>query len=452
MFTDIDEGHGLVKTTWDHVRKRASKVDATLTKIIDSLNPKNLPLYLAYYPYGKTIADATSPFIPSIDGNFFRLSDPSIHPDIQKNLGYGKFDLPLGLALEKNFELFIDLKEQNLTIPHTFYKPGSIFSFLSNMNKRTEVNYSTNSVYTLTAGARSTFMLPNIECATHHANLQRDFNIKIPVAKSLYQHGEVFREIANSPLVNCDWRACILFFSEGWLKKLHEDKSWAPLKLYLHEKAWKHFQHDISSGHYDFIYSIIQKKGNLRQNPYMVDTARHLLSIAMGGAIGYIPATDETSLPLNVLQKIFTESYHLLKYIPTIIQPAYYNYYESTLPVYYSLLYPSTKVFSPNARKVSSTLFSLRELSEILRIFCFYLAENNGLCDNQLLNVIAKTASFKYFHNEKDQHNIIMPSSEMPKYDYRLADEGVCSNAAKFASDARFVRGCISLQNGKKEE
>ena len=36
MFTDIDEGHGLVKTTWDHVRKRASKVDATLTKIIYS--------------------------------------------------------------------------------------------------------------------------------------------------------------------------------------------------------------------------------------------------------------------------------------------------------------------------------------------------------------------------------------------------------------------------------
>jgi len=84
-------------------------------------------------------------------------------------------------------------------------------------------------------------MLPNIGCVTNHINLQRDFNVQLPPAKSLYDHWYIFREILNNKVSECSWRSCLIYFSEKWVEKLHTDKSWVYLKMYLHELAWKSF-------------------------------------------------------------------------------------------------------------------------------------------------------------------------------------------------------------------
>ncbi len=455
MVTEIDEERGCVKTYWADVRKRVAKVEPKFAKIVDELNPgKDFPLYLAYYPYGTQIGDDKNHYIPFSDGRPYSLSDPKVPKEIVANLGYGKNDAPFSMVLEKACELFIDLKEEKITIPKQIYQPGSFLSFIKNLSRRDERGNSPN-VYHLTSGARSVFLLPNIECATNHANLQRDFNIKTTVAKSLYDHWSIFSEVAKNPLSQCDWHLCLMYFSEKWLLKLHNDPAWIKLKLYLHECAWRAFQDDISHSHYDFIFSMIQKKFNSRQNPYLADTARYIFTIASGESIGYIPLCNDHLLPLNVLQKIFVESYGIKKYFPTIIGPGYYDYKNDKYPVYYPLLYPATNMFSPKTRKQSSTLLSLRELAHILRKFSLELAKDNGICAGTLNHQLAKHVEFNYFHNEPDLHRVIRPTTELlcvdPRFDF-LAPAVPKEPGARFASDARFVRGCISIEAKIKKD
>ncbi|OGT53114.1 MAG: hypothetical protein A3E84_02505 [Gammaproteobacteria bacterium RIFCSPHIGHO2_12_FULL_42_13] len=292
-------------------------------------------------------------------------------------------------------------------------------------------------------------MLPNIGCLTNHSNLQRDFNVQNPPPKSLYEHWSVFKEIINSEVINCNWRSCIIFFSEKWINKLHNDPSWYKLKLYLHELAWHNFEYERNRIYYDFVFSVIQNKRNLKPNPYLADTARHLFMTALGAVPGYIPAVNDNLLPASLLQKIFIESYGLKKYHPDIMQPSHFTLEKDKYPIYYSLQNPSTLIFSPKSRKISSTIFELRELEHIMRIFISELSKDNALCSDTIINTIAKTVDFDYYHNKADRHRVIRSSSEIAKADKRfnITDSRNKSPTTHFASDSPFVRGCISIKS-----
>lgn len=442
----IQNKNGMSKVYWQDIRKRVAEVEPKFAKIVDELSPdKSFPLYLAYYPYGATKGDTLSTVFPDSHGGYYRLTDTHAPKDVVKHLGYSKNSAPLAILLEKNFELFIDLKEQGVTIPRVLYSPGAIFPFARILSRNSERTYAPNGLLTMSAGARSVFMLPNIGCATNHANLQRDFNVQNDAAKSLYDHWSVFKELIHADVAQCDWRACLVYFSQHWLDKLANDKAWLSLKLYLHELAWQHYEFLRNHFYYDVAFSIIQKKRNLKPNPYLADTARHLLITALGAAPGYIPACDEDALPRRFLQKIFIESYGLKKYSPTILQPAHFNFEKDKTPIYYSLQHPSTHVFSPKSRKIASTISEMRELERITRIYLQELAKDNSMCSDTILNKIAKSVEFSYFHNKPDMHKVIKSSKEISKNDARF-NEKHFKHSAIFACDAPFVRGCVSIR------
>lgn len=456
MVTEVDEGKGLVKVYWENIRNRVAKVEPDFTKIVDELAPdKAFPLYLAYYPYGMLIADTKSPFIPRIKKGCYRLSnsDPELPKDISKHLSYGSDSLPLGMVLEKELEYFIDLEDEQITLPWAIYSPGSFFPFAKVLSKKCDRIYAPNGVLTATSGARSVFMLPNIGCLTNHVNLQRDFNIQLPPPKSLYDQWYLFKEIVNSEVIDCHWRSCLVYFSEKWVSKLHNDKAWLKLKLYLHEIGWHAFEFERNYIYYNIIFSVIQKKCNLKPNPYLTDTAKHLFTTALGAAPGYAPAHTDDFLPLEYLQKPYIESYGMKKYYPTIMQPKVYNFETDITPIYYSLQNPSTFEFSPKARKLSSTLFEMRELEYIMRIFLKELIKNNTIGSDTVISEVAKKVQFKYFHNEFDRHRVITSSDKIPLLDKRFNYLSTSTKMpdAKFASDARFVRGCISIGINHKE-
>jgi hypothetical protein len=444
--TEIDEGNGVVKTYWKDIRDRISNIEPTFSRIVDELNPgKEFPLYLAYYPYGTLKGDTKSTFLPKAERGFYRLSDTDIPKDIRDNLGYGKSSAPLAMLLDKSLELFIDLKHEGITIPRILYTPGSFFPFARILSRKSTYTYAPNGVLTMTAGARSVFMLSNIGCATNHLSLQRDFNIQTPPPKSLYDHWHVFRQIVNSDAINSSWRACLMYFSQNWLDKLYAEKAWLPLKLYLHELAWKYYEFQRNQFYYDFVFSIIQKRRNLKPNPYLADTAQHLFSIAIGAAPGYVPACDTENLPADILKKVFVDSYGMKKYFPIIFHPAHYKLENVQNPIYYSLQYPSTHAFSPKSRKLSSTLTDMRELEHITKVFRDELSNDEGMCSDTILNFVANNIKFNYFHNKLDGHRIIKPSEKMYLLDTRFA-EGADAFSGTFASDGPFARGCISIQ------
>ncbi len=448
MFTQNNEGKGLVKVYWADVRDHVAKIEPNFARLVDTLNPdKTFPLYLAYYPYGALKGDTESTLLPTVDGGYYRVSDPDAPKDVAKHLGYSKDYAPLAMLLDKNFELFMDLKAEKISIPWIIYSPGRIFPFNRILNRKKQRIYAPNGVLTMTSGSRSVFMLPNIGCFTNHVNLQGDFNVKLPPAKSLYEHWAIFKAILDSNVIPCDWRSCIMYFSEKWLSKLHEDKAWVPLKLYLHELAWEYSEYDRNRIYYETIFSMIQKQRNLKPNPYLADTARHLFTSALGITPAYAPVCDENALPFEILQRAFVESYGLKKYFPTIMQPTHFYFEEDKHPVYYSLQNPSTYVFSPKSRQVSSTLFEMRELANIIKVFSEELSKSSSPCADTVMRQIAHDVQFKYFHNKPDRHHTVRLSGEIATLDkrfgminakYKLPD-------AEFAGDAPFVRGCISI-------
>lgn len=448
MITEVDDKTGLVKTYWSDIRDRVNKIEPQFTKIVDKLNPdQSFPLYLAYYPYGAMDADTESTLFPDMNGGYFRVTDANAPKEIVEQLGYSANNTPLGMVIDKQIESFIDLKSAGVTIPWMLYTPGKMFPLTRLLHTRNKRIYSPNGLLSSTAGSRSIFMLPNIGCMTNHINLQREFNVRNPTPKSMYEHWDIFKEIIYSEKCSIDWRCCVMYFSEKWVDKIINDKAWIDLNRYLHESAWHQFEYEISRSQYDFIFSIIQKNRNLKPNPYLADTAKHLFSIAIGSTPGFAPAMDESSMPLKTLQQAYVESYGLKKYFPTIMQPVYFNYETDQYPIYYSLQNPSTHAFSPKSREASSTLFEMRELEYIMKIFVQEMSKKQSMCTDTIMGTIANNVKFNYFHNKKDRHGIISLSSTLANTDERFYFSTALNQAAHpgIAVDSPFMRGCISI-------
>ena len=452
MITEVDERQGIVKTYWKNIRNRLANVEPEFVKLADELNlDKTFPFYLVYFPYGDLKGDTESSFIPKSTGGYYRLSDPNAPADIIKHLGYGKSHAPLGMVLEKNFELYIDLKNEKITLPEIIYTPGSFLSLSRNLDGLFSVNIISNKTSFLSSGVRSTFKLPNIGCFTNHKNLQRDFNVRSESPKSLYDHWNIFKEITNSKIANSDWRSCLIYFPEKFVYKLNHDLKWIKLNNYLCKAAFKIYECEKINYYFEFIFSIIQKKRNLKPNPYLIDTVKHLLITALGVTPGYKSANNNDSLPLDIIQKAYIESYGLKNYLPTVIQPAYYNYKKNIYPIYYSLQYPSTHSFSPKSRKISTILSEMREIEYIISSLLNEFSKDNFIGSDTVLHELSKKVEFQYFHNEHDQHNIIKHVIEMPKFDPNISkiNPTYKIKGSKFCIDSPFTRGCISI-NAKK--
>lgn len=449
MLTTTDERRGLVKTYWPDVRDRVRKIAPEFAKIVDTLSPdKSFPLYLAYLPYGDLKGDTISPFMPKVDGGSYRLSDADAPKDVINHLGYGSTSSPLGMLLEKKIEYFIELKDLRTTIPWQIISPGAIFPLGRILKNPTHRIYSPNGILTAVSGARSVFTLPKIGCMTNHLTLQRDYNIQVPPPKSLHEHWDIFKEIVSHEETHCDWRSCILYFSKKWVDKIQNSNAWHPLKELMLEYAWRSSEYQRNNNYYNIAYSLIQNKRNLKPNPYLVDTACHLFAIAAGAVPGYAPILDNDSLPLDVLQKAFVESYGLKKYIPTIMGPTQFQLEDqSSPPIYYSLQCPSTLSFSPKSRSLASTSFEMRELKHIVNVFTNELSKETNLLSDTIISDVARKAEFKFYHNKNDKHHSILNSAEIAKQDIRFDAKHALSTApgAIYAADAPFVRGCISI-------
>jgi hypothetical protein len=439
MVTRVDERKGLVKTCWAEMRERIAQVEPEFARLIDEVDPGNLPMYLAYYHYGVLKGDTQSTFLPDENGGYYRLLDLYAPKEVIRDLGYGIGSSPFGMVLEKQFEHFIHLTNMGRTLPWQICKPGTFFPQGRLFSRNNSRIYAPNTVVSTSSGVRSTFMLPEISCKKKHANLQRDFNIKLPPPQSLYEHWQLFATLARSTAIHCDWRSSMVYFSEQWVKCLYENPSWVKIRLYLHGLGWDRFEFERNKFYYIILYSIIQEICNLKPNPYVVDTAQHLIAIALGEAPGYSSAMNNEGLPTSFLQRAYDDSY-ALKYKSIIMQPSHFKFEHAESSVYYSLQHPSTLAFSPTSRRVSTTLVDLRELQDVCEEFMAALATHN-MCAGTVLAEMANRVELKYFHNKLDKHGIITPSSEIPVFDKQFNTH----SDALFAKDAAFLRGCINI-------
>lgn len=445
MFSELDERQGVVKADWGRVREKLGVFDPYLVKLVDDISPgKSCPLYLAYYKYGDVICDTESPFLPTQDGGLCRLMSPETSCQLRDDLGYGCHSAPLSMVVEKNFEWFIDTDSIPFFVPWRIYGPGSFFPVSQIMRPKSGRKYSSNGLFTASSGARSSFMLPSIGCAVNHVNLQREFGIKESPPKSLTAHWGVFKKIVNHPRSECSWRSCLLLFPERWVRCLAEDTAWEKLRFYMQSKSWERFEHERNQVYFDLAFSCIMNKRNLKPNPYLVDTAKHLFAIALGNGVGYRVAVSEDLLPLQSLREAFVDSYGLKKYLPHIMQPSKFVFESDVDPIYYSMQFPTGYSFSPKSRRLASTLSEMRELAHIMDIFSEELQKTDFVCSDAVLHTVAKAVEFGYFHNDVDPHGVIGRSSAIFDMDARF-DVGMSNFQGVGAKDGKFFRGCVQI-------
>lgn len=438
------------KVFWKDVSKDVNKIAPDFAKLVDEINPGlDFPLYQVSYPFGSMIVKKGVCYYPNNHGKLVPLEDSSLTPEVKKDFAYTNAKFPAGLILQNSTELYVPTS--NSLHPQDFFTPGHIFALWYYLGKNQ--TFHPNKIFDVTSGARSIFLLPNIGDANNHTALRREFKIKSSPPKDLISEWELFVALTNNPETKCDWHSSLLFLPGKWIEKIiSRDKKWIFLSQYLYERSWSNTDFFRNKIYYDFAFSRVQAARNLRPNPYIADTVKHIVTIATGTMPGFAPALNNLGAPIDLLQKIFLDIYKIKKYAPTFIQPEYFPLEKAKRPVYYSMTLPTTLEFSPNCRKVRTTLSDLRELAYILSVYLEEISKEYLEMNNTPLETIVKKVDFSYYHDEFDREECVLHTRELLKSDPTLVQCPVGYNNKTFAQSAAFLRGCVKISLKNKTE
>jgi hypothetical protein len=440
----------LKKVYWQDIRKTVAQVNTGFAHLVDALSPDNrFPLYIAQYPYGTLIVENGKFFLPTEEGGLRPVLDKDTDPQIREDLSYAMEHIPCSMMLENSVEQFIDAGTH--VTPAFMHTPGKIFGLWKELDIKP--SFYPENLFSMSSGARSIFMIPNIGDIYYHKNLKRDFDLRLPPPKNLTDQWNVFKKITQHPNANCQWHSTILFFSKSWLHHLTTDTAWSQLYALLLKKLWEFSSYWRNKVLYDYTFSCAQANRNLKPNPYLADSVKHLIQIALGAALGFNPKQDNVSAPIELLQKIYIESYHLKKYIPTIMAPSYFSARDPI--VYYSLQFPSTLEFSPKARKLTSTVADLSEMKHIATIYFNEILSGRLKIENTAMAKVIEEVQLTFFQSKQDRHGEVQLTDQMPLEDPKLIECNYLNQHSpqqqrEFSDTGTFNRGCVRITRKKK--
>ncbi len=440
----LNKSH-IKEVAWDDVREQVKKVNPELHEIIDQLaTDRTYKLYKGCYPYGYESVKQGKLFWVNSEGQAVPLTDHSIDNQLKNELGYNLGSNPVSLVLKNSFEIFIIVEDH--TIPFVVVPQGKMLSTWLVLEQQHDAFCQPAFLWNVSAGSRSIFMLPKISTLDKYNYLRKEFKLKNDVPRRLLDHGEVFKELANSPYFGDLWTAEILYFGKKWFGHL-EDQSheWMQFYNYLYKKAWSGSEYWRTAFVWDMAFSLIQKWKNLRPNPYIADTVKHLLAMSIGAYPGFAPSTGDDLAPVSRLQEIIVGVYKLNDYAPIIVQPAYFSVQRKNRPVYYSLQYPTTIGFSPKARKAPNKIMDLIEIQYLLGKYLSQIASNRLNLNGTPIALIPEKVKYDFFHSEQYIHEDVKNSSEIP-------EEDASFNVKKYADrkipiQSTFLKGCVRISN-----
>lgn len=433
--------------TWHDISEEVQGVNPELADIISELSVGgSCPLYKVRYPYGAEILAGGRLHLPSADGRILPIDHPDLPADIRKNLGY-ILGMPVGVVLDKSIEVFLSVNGR--ITPLSVMTPGKIFGTWANLEP--DFSCERGTMWNITAGARSIFMLPKITDNGLHKRLQRMCGLLSPSPKGFPEHWQIFSELMShrSQTTDESWEVELLFFSKEWVEK-QKEPLWHALRLYLYSYAWK----GSASGRNQFIYDIelynALESNNLKPDPYLVDTARFLLSISAGSQMGFGVAIDDEAAPVRFIQNVYRDIYSI-PYAPTIMRPMFLKRKPDAQPVYYSLHLPTLSGFSPKGRKLASKKYNLKEIKYILQKVSSELhADKFALGDSPVsLHNLTRDVAMRYFHTDDDQFGEIQHASEIID-----TDPVMCAHLNQFrglnlCETSMFFCGCVQISRSK---
>jgi hypothetical protein len=435
IYSTEDENKGLVRLSWAAVRDRVCAANPEFCALVDEISPgEEFVFYIAYYPFGAFLGNNETAFLPTMQGGFVPLNKPGTRSNrgLSYDLGYGAHSAPLTMILDKAVELFIDHRHYNLTVPYRLLHAGD---FIATQEVISEV--ASSSFVQSTAGCRSTMMLPPISCSRHFSNIRHKFGKRMRKPDNLYEHAQLFSDLAQHPTAGCDWIMSALLFPHNFIEKIKHDPAWYKIHRMINLSLQMNLINEV------------QRRQNLKADPYLLDTAHHLYKISAGFTPGFVPASDETYVPRAFLQTVFLDVYGLTQYYPTILHPSYFNLQNANAEaVYYSRQYPTNFVAAYKTRNSYSITHSLSEQQHLLEELCLGLTKIAPSLDNALWLQIGSNVEFCTYHSYKNNQENIKLSSELQHLDPRFGAPGCAVKLKKrcLSEDGAFMRGCIAIR------
>lgn len=433
---------------WAEIDSEIKHALPHLHEIISALSPGNeLRLVRARYPFGTKIFHRGTLYLPNGPNSSVPFDHRSLPSDVTELLNYSC--LPLGINLNKCVEAYKDLGtaihpfvvlEPELTIGTWEYLAGNDNGYKSN---------ATTSNISLSAGARSIFMLPKITDSTSHKRLKKTFAIKSYPPKSYYDHAQLFGDLINGKDQKNNWFCHVIYFTQDWYDKLFSDRQWSTLNSYIIQRSWLQSKAGrltplMDSIWFEFFQTVINSGRKI--NIYLLDTVQRIFYIALGVLPAMKPnSTDNRLAPIESIQQIYIEDYKLKKYYPTVMTPSLFDIRSpDPKPVYYSLQCPT--VISESFYNPYSVMDDLVELRELNRLFCKVLEKVDLVIDGVSVSALSKLIKAEYFHTETYSTHEIMPTTAMVDGDPELIQfDGKPIQDRHFSDKSHFVKGCVRI-------
>lgn len=420
------------QVTWEQARTKVKKVNPALFRIIDELDPpKELELFIAQIPFGQEPVRRGVLYLPDNQGNLVKYNDNILNKKLQK-LAYNVGTNPVSLILQNSLEIYLNMK--NHTIPFIIAPPGALISAWSMLNPN---SYQPAFIWHVSAGARSLFMLSKISLDRKHNRLAQYLDISLDKPEHYANHGDAFRKIYESEHFKEDWYTEVLYFSKEWFDKL-QDPAWIKFAKYLYESYWKKTEFWHGEFLWDLIFSMIQQEKNLKPNPYVADTVKHLFAMSVGAYPGFAPAIDNSAAPISRLQELYKEIYQL-EYAPIIMHPAYFQPKQNR-SIYYSLAYPTTTSFSAKSKRTANKITESKEIYRLLNKYLDSIKVDELNLYNSPLAKLPDLVEFEFYHSSET-------SKEIHSSKFLSANDKnfMFGKNGKFPDKSPFLRGCIGL-------
>lgn len=228
------------------------------------------------------------------------------------------------------------------------------------------------------------------------------------------------------------------FFSKKWFENLN-DSTWLPFKNYLIQQGWSGSEFFRNQYSWDLIFSIFKNNREIRPDPYVADTVKHLIAMSASALPGFVPATNDVAGPIKMLQRVFSDTYHI-EYDPIIMHTGFLNY-KNKNSVYYSLDYPIMAQFSPRSREKVSKITELYETMSLLNKYIKdVLSDKYNLKGTLFYEAVQKT-EYHFFHPDYFKYSHILPNTKIQEGDEAF------KSASNFPSTSSFFSGCIRVRS-----
>lgn len=427
------------EVTWSDIRNQVFTKNPKLAEIIDELDPgPSYKLFQAEYAYGDYIVRDGVPYYPSTTGELRDLEHEKVDSLLKEELTYST--IPLFITLEKANEVFIDTGAR--LIPLNLFHSGSILGLFETVDGLFQKK--AHAIWSVSAGARSIFMLPKINESSGYKKLRGTFslppNLKL---QNAHDHWNLFRSMASHQNFEGEWSNKVVYFGKKWFQRQGQDILWQKFYHYLIGEAWNQAQFaiekiELSVLWENFLDALAQRR--IKPSPYLASQVRHLMLIGTGTWPGFRPADQSEEIaPTIGFQKAIMNIYELKNYLPSImhIQP---THMPSSDPIYYSLSFPTVLEGIPYNKSSTTLMLDLREIHLMLDTLQMILQKEQKFKIDRL-----KKTTFDYFHVENDIFNEIKSSAIIGAEDERFSLDKQMFPEYEFCASSSFWRGCIRL-------